>query len=149
MSLLDIARLFRFVREVPDNKGLRVEAIQHWSGGQSGDSWCCEFATMVLDLYFQGASPIPRQGACQRVYEMARTRGWLVTDPQPGDLYLYVTDADHAHHIGFVTVASPLTGISGNTSEDGTSDNGTGVFEHALTVAPSHIRFVRVPGVQP
>ena len=147
MSLLDIARLFLFVREVPPNRGLRVQGIQTWSGGQAGDSWCCEAATMWLDLYFQGQSPIPRRQACQDVYAMAKLRGWVVSDPQPGDLYLFVTDDDHAHHIGVLTSTSPLTGISGNTSSDGLSSNGDGVYEHALTVPPQHIRFVRVPGV--
>jgi hypothetical protein len=27
---------------------------------------------------------------------------------------------------------APLTGIAGNTSEDGKSSNGTGVFEHGI-----------------
>jgi hypothetical protein len=112
-----IARQFLFVREAQSqpNKGLRVEAIQKWSGGQAGDSWCCEFATMVLDIYYGGASPIPRLQACQDVYNLAKKNKWLVATPQPNDLFLYVNDADHAHHIGFVTVAKPLTGIAGNT----------------------------------
>lgn len=147
LSILEVARLFNFVRELPDNRGLRVEAIQRWSNGQSGESWCCFFATMVLDIYFKGQSPIARGGVCQDVYEMARLRHWIVDSPQPGDLYLFVNDADHAHHIGFVTATNPLTGISGNTSEDGTSSNGDGVHEHTLTVALAHVRFVRVPGV--
>ena len=152
LNILDLARIFDFVRErrdeqTPQNRGLRVEAIQHWSSGQFGDSWCCEFATMVLDLHFKGKSPISRGGACQDLYEMARLRHWVVTDPQPGDLYLFVTDADHAHHVGFVTDVDPLAGISGNTSQDGTSDNGDGVHEHPLTVPRERIRFVRVPGV--
>ncbi len=50
-----------------------------------------------------------------------------------------------AHHVGIVTVLDPLTSIAGNTSEDGLSSEGTGVFEHALHVAPSRIAFVRLP----
>jgi len=140
-----IARLFSFVREVPPNHGLRVNAIQKWGGGNDGDSWCCFFATMVLDLLYQGNSPIPRGGACQDVYELALSKHWLVTEPQEGDIYLFVNDADHAHHIGFVTKVNPLTGISANTSRDGTSSNGDGVYEHMLLVKPESIRFVRVP----
>lgn len=146
MTLLDIAHLFKFVREAGANHGLRVNAIQTWSGGDDGDSWCCEFATMVLDLFFQGNAPVERTGSCEQVYELAKRKGWLVATPKPGDLYLYVTDEDHAHHIGFVTAAAPLTGIAGNTSIDGSSPNGDGVYEHELTVAPQHVRFVRVPG---
>src|SRR5689334_16767598 len=136
-----IARLFLFVREAKPNRGLRVESIQHWSNGQPGDSWCCEFATMVLDILFQGHAPISRGGACQDVYEQAAEQHWLVTEPQPGDLYLFVNEQDRAHHIGFVTQANPLTGISGNTSKDGTSSNGDGVYEHMLIVQPERIKF--------
>jgi hypothetical protein len=147
MSLVEIARLFDFVREASPNRGLRVEAIQHWSGGQPADSWCCEFATMVLDLHFKGHAPISRGGSCQDVYEQALQEHWIVDEPQPDDLYLYINDAGRAHHIGFVVTGAPLSGISGNTSPDGASSNGDGVHEHYLIVKPEHIRFVRVPGV--
>lgn len=127
---VDIARQFLFVREATQNKGLRVEAIQHWSGGSEGDSWCCEFATMVLDICFQGNSPIPRLRACQDVYELAKKNNWLTDYPVPGDLFIYVDDNDHAHHIGIVT--TNREGIAGNTSADGTSVNGDRVAEHKL-----------------
>ena len=151
MSLVAIARLFLFVREAQhlgQNKGARVEAIQRWSLGQSGDSYCCEFATMVLDIACQGEAPIPRLQACQDVYEMAIQQGWLVDDPQAGDLFLYVNDADHAHHIGIC--CGEGRGIAGNTSPDGRSSNGDGVYEHPI-LPPSEgkIVYVRVPGVEP
>jgi len=134
MNVVDIARLFRFVRESDvQNRGLRVEAIQRWSTGEFGDSWCAEFATMVLDLLFQGESPIPRLSAAQAIRDVCTKNGWIVETPQVGDLYFYVDANDHAHHVGFVSQVSPLMGISGNTSADGTSDNGNGVYEHAIT----------------
>lgn len=148
MTFLEFVRQFDYIREVPDNRGQRVEAVQRWCGGVKGEPWCCDFATWMLDAWFKAASPIERGGACQDVYAQAKAHGWLVTAPEPNDLFLYVTDADHAHHIGFVTQTSPLTGIAGNTSEDGQSTNGDGVHEHALTVAPQHIRFVAVPGLR-
>ena len=46
------ARKFLYLREAQSlgqNRGLRVEAIQHWSGGQAGDSWCAEFVWFILD----------------------------------------------------------------------------------------------------
>ena len=128
-----IARQFLYVREVPDNRGLRVEAIQHWSGGQFGDSWCCEFATLVLDVAFQGASPIPRLQACQDILDLSNKNGWTTDTPSEGDLFLYVNDAGHAHHVGLVTATDTLTGIAGNTSADGTSTNGDRVAEHAIS----------------
>lgn len=136
---VDVARQFLFVREATQNKGLRVEAIQHWSGGNAGDSWCCEFATMVLDICFQGNSPIPRLQACQDVYELAKKNNWLTDNPVMNDLFIYVDDNDHAHHIGFV-IDGGAEGIAGNTSADGTSVNGDRVAEHPLI--NNHIKFV-------
>lgn len=142
-SPTDIARQFLFVREAGQNKGLRVEAVQHWSGGQSGDSWCCEFATMILDICFQGNAPIPRLQACQVVYDLAKAKGWLVTVPVKDDLFLYVNDQDHAHHIGFITENG--NGIAGNTSSDGTSSNGDGVYEHQISTNPAHVKYIHYP----
>ncbi len=142
-DVIRIARLFAFVREASPNRGLRVEAIQRWSGGQSGDSWCCEFATMVLDIAYAGHPPLARSGSCQYVLDYARSLGLpQPLAPQPGDLYFYVDASGHAHHVGIVTSASPLTGIAGNTSPDGMSVNGTGVFEHVIRVAASSMVFV-------
>lgn len=138
---LEIARQFLFVREVPQNKGLRVEAIQHWCDGEPGDSWCCEFATMVLDIAFQGDSPIPRLKAVEDVYLLAKTHnGWITNKPVPNDLFIYVDDNDHAHHIGIYTGNN--MGIAGNTSADGTSSNGDRVAEHELITNPAHIKFI-------
>jgi hypothetical protein len=135
------ARMFLFVREVSgkQNFGQRVEAIIKWCGGTAGDSYCCYFVTMVLDICFQGNSPIPREGSCQVVYDLAKKNGWVTSTPSVGDLFLYVDENGHAHHIGFVTTIpyirdprASLAGIAGNTSEDGKSSNGTGVFEHGI-----------------
>lgn len=140
-SASTLARMFSYVREAqgPQNTGCRVEAIQKWSGGSKGDSYCCEFATMILDICFQGSSPVPRLSACQAVYDLAKLKGWVSVEPHVDDLFLYVNAEDHAHHIGIVTgvnrVSNQLlsvSGIAGNTSEDGTSSNGTGVFEHEI-----------------
>lgn len=138
-----IARQFLFVREVPQNKGLRVEAIQHWSGGQTGDYWCCEFATMVLDICFQGVSPIPRLQAVQDVYNLAKKNGWMTDNPQKDDLFIYVNDNDHAHHIGIFT--DDWRGIAGNTSADATSSNGDRVAEHGLITNRKYIKFIHYP----
>lgn len=135
MTVLEIARLFLFVREAQSqgqNRGLRVESIQHWSTGQFGDSWCAEWATMVLDLLFQGNAPIPRGGSCEDIHQMAKTNHWIVDLPSPGDLVLSINSAGLAHHCGIVTVVDPLTSIAGNTSADGTSSNGDGVYEHGI-----------------
>lgn len=138
-----IARQFLFVREAGKNIGQRVEAIQRWCGGDEGESWCCYFATMVLDICFEGKSPIPREGACQAVYDLAKQNGWVTQVPIPGDIVLHVDANDHAHHIGILTGLSPLTSIAGNTDESGTSSNGDRVAEHAIN--PAGKVFVRYP----
>lgn len=144
-SPTDIARQYSFVREAGQNTGQRVEAIQRWSGGSAGDSWCCEFATMVLDICFQGGSPIPRLQACQDVYDLANKSGWLTTVPVKDDIFLYVDGNDHAHHIGIVTIDGATSGIAGNTSEDGTSSNGDGVHEHTISTNPHSVKYVHYP----
>lgn len=144
-NAVDIARQFLFVREAAPNAGNRVEAIQKWSGGQRTESWCCYFATMVLDICFQGSSPIPRLGACQDVYDLAKKNGWVTLVPVEGDIFIYVNSQDHAHHVGVITKNGGGVGIAGNTSADGTSSNGTGVFEHAITTNNAVIKYIHYP----
>lgn len=134
---IDVARQFLYLREAQSlgqNMGQRVNAVQMWSGGKDaiGTSWCAWFATMVLDICYQGAAPIPRMGSCQAIRELAQKRGWITSTPTVGSLFLYVNSQDHAHHIGIVTGLDPLTGIAGNTSPDGSSPNGDGVYEHEI-----------------
>jgi len=134
-DVIKIARLFLYVKEaqsVGQNRGLRVESIQHWAGGEFGDSWCAEFVWMVLDLAYGGHPPFDRMQSCEAIRAMAQDRSWITDTPQPGQLYLYVNSAGRAHHVGFVTGVDPLTGIAGNTSLDGSSPNGDGVHEHAI-----------------
>ncbi len=147
MNFVEFCRFWGGVREVPQNHGQRVNGIQTWGGGEDGDSWCCFLATMWLDLFFHCNSPVPRTGSCEEVLQLAIKNKWIVADPQPGDLYVYLNDAGLAHHIGVVTGVAPLTGIAGNTTPDGVGVNGDGVYEHALTVPLPQIRFIRVPGI--
>ena len=145
---VDIARQFRFVRELPNNHGQRVEAIQRWCGGHPGDSWCAYFAALVLDICYQGASGIPRTGSCDIMLSVAKGNNWVVEKPAPNDLYFRVKEdeRDDAHHVGFVTGVSDdyITQISGNTSKDGRSNNGDGVYETKIPRADNLV-FVRIP----
>jgi hypothetical protein len=140
---VDIARQFLYVREAGANRGLRVEAIQHWSDGQFGDSWCMEFATMVLDICFEGSAPIERQGSCETVHQLAKDKGWVADSASVGDLVLSINDQGLAHHVGIVSALEPLSSIAGNTSEDGVSSNGDRVAEHVIT--PASKVFVHYP----
>jgi hypothetical protein len=128
-----VARQFLFVRESGPNHGLRVNAIQKWCGGADGQSWCMYFATMVLDLCFQGSAPIPRQGGCEDVHQLAIKNGWVVGTPSLDDLVLHINAAGLAHHVGIISGLAPLQSIAGNTSADGVSVNGDRVAEHEIT----------------
>lgn len=149
MTVLEIARLFRHVREAEKpNTGQRVEAIQTWSGGKPGDSWCAHYVTMVLDLYYGGKSPMPRHGSCDVLLALARHQGWIVEHPLPGDLWFRLADPTDAVHVGFVTAPirdGKFGQISGNTSEDGLSNNGNGVYERDVKYAPEKIAFAHLP----
>jgi hypothetical protein len=148
-SPADKAREFLFVREAGQNRGLMVESIIHWSGGQPGDSWCAFFILFILDICFGSkvSNPITRSGAVQTMYDQAKRKKWLVEDPKKDDLFIYVNSEDHAHHIGIVTVDGGGEGIAGNTSEDGKSSNGDGVHEHALVVNKFSVKYIRFPRI--
>lgn len=144
-SPVDVARQYLYVREVTQNTGQRVEAIQHWCGGSTGQSWCCYFVTMILDICYQGASPISRMGLVQSVYNIAIRNKWTTTTPKIGDLFIYVDNNNHGHHIGIVTVDGGRVGIAGNTSADGTSSNGDRVAEHELISNQKLIVYINYP----
>lgn len=148
-SLTVIARRLNWIRETEGpNRGAWVEFLQRvGGGGVPGDSWCSDFASVVCDVAYHGKPPIKRSGASNVRLAEARAKGFVAMEPQVDDLYFFVDGNGHAHHEGIVTGVMPLTGIAGNTSEDGLSSNGTGVFEHALNVAPTRIVFVRLPKV--
>lgn len=145
-SVIAIARQFLYIREaqsVGQNRGIRVEAIQRWAGGGTGDSWCAEFLWMVFDIAYQGHPPFGRIQKCEDLHQFAIRNGWIVTIPAARDVVLTVNAAGHAHHVGLVTRVDPLTSIAGNTSATGASDNGDRVAEHPITAAGKI--FVRIP----
>ena len=146
-EILWLAGKLRYLREAGPNAGFRVEGVQKWCGGKVGESWCAYFATMVLDICFEGASPIPRLGSCDAILSLARERMWTVQQPVPGDLYLLLNSSIDAHHVGFVVGAITPTSFlsrSGNTSGDGGS-NGDRVADHTQRIVPGMIVFVHYP----
>lgn len=148
-ALIWFARRYGFVREVGGaNRGTWVELFQSFTGGMPGDSWCGDWLSFVLASMCGGYTnmPIPRTGVCEVIHAHAIDRGWISSTPSLADVYLFLDSNSHAHHCGLITQAAPLTGIAGNTSADGTSSNGDGVYEHALHVAsPGRIVFVHYP----
>lgn len=142
-----IARRFDFVRETEGpNDGTWVSYFQRFTGNRPGDSWCASFVSVVLDIVYRGTPPLKRSASCQALLDEANRKGLVslaAGAPQVDDLFFYVA-AGHAHHVGIVTVVklTGTIGIAGNTSADGQSSDGTGVFEHVI--APGAI-FVRLP----
>lgn len=148
-----IARQFRFVREtLGPNRGVFVEAFQRIGDGKPGDSWCMDFVSFVLWVAYQGPAPLPRTGSCDVAYAVARTNGWIAATPSVGDVFFRIAkdDPTNAVHTGFVTKVylDRIGSIAGNTSEDGLSHNGTGVFEHDLKLSAT-LKFVHIPEMIP
>lgn len=146
--LIQQARNFLFVREVGSaNHGLWVGIFQRFVGIDDGQSWCAAFVCFVLAIILGGRDKLPftYTGVCEEIHQWAVTHNAIVSLEQalPGDLYLYVTSEGHAHHVGILTQTASPAGIAGNTSSDGRSSNGDGVYEH--NVATSHLVVVRVP----
>ena len=145
-SLTAVARRLNFIRETEGpNRGAWVSMLQRFCFGNEGDSWCADFASFVLDVAYHGKPPIRRSGSAEALLDASTMVGQVVRAPQPDDLFFFVDATGHAHHVGFVTGTAPLTAIAGNTSPDGMSDNGTGVFEHPISADPARVVFVRLP----
>lgn len=144
LTLVDVARLWRFLREAGPNAGLWVEGVQHIAGGAKGDSWCMEMVWVVVCMFTQGNPPFSRLQVVQSFREFGKSKGWQVESPQPGDLVVSIDPStDHGHHIGIVTLVSPLTAFAGNTSADGSSSNGDRAAEHKIN--PLNKEFFRLP----
>lgn len=134
MNIIDIARCFKGVREAGENKGLRVEAIQHYSGGQEGDSWCAEMVWMWMDLSSNQNPIFDRVQSCEVIHQWGIKNNRTSNEPNPGNLVLSINpNTNLAHHVGLITSINPLMSIAGNTSEDGISSNGDGVYEHIIS----------------
>ena len=143
-SLTAIARHFLFVRETEGpNHGAWVEFFQRFCHVAPGDSWCADVLCVILDIAYHGRSPLPRSGSTILLLAAAVRAGSVITTPAVDDLFFYVNGSGTPHHVGIVTGIAPLTGSAGNTSVDGTSDNGTGMYEHAISSARTV--FVRLP----
>lgn len=146
-DVIAVARKFLDVREADGpNRGMWVEFFQRFTNGQVGDSWCADFVSLVLDVVYWGRSPLPRTGSTITMLRVAQTKNMVVSIPALGDLFFLVNAFGTPHHVGIVTARAPLVGIAGNTSPDGTSSNGTGVFEHPMQDSDlTKYVFVRLP----
>lgn len=149
-----IARGLTYLRELPGNRGRRVNAVQMWTGGETALNlpWCASWLWLVLDIHYQGNPPLVRSASTDDILKQARRERWLMPSPVAGDLFLRLNSPTDAHHVGLVTevdlTASQryFQGIAGNTSEDGVSSNGDRVAERWFRKpAPGTVAFVRLP----
>lgn len=149
-SLSTVARHLNFIIETEGpNQGFWVEFLQRRVGGKAGDSWCADFVSLVMNIAYKGQTPLPETGASYDMLRLAHKAGWVVAVPQIDDLFFLIHPDGTAHHVGIVTDAAnvahgQIAAIAGNTSPDGKSSDGTGVFEHGLALSSSVV-FVRLP----
>jgi hypothetical protein len=143
-SLTAVARHLLHVRETRGpNRGFWVSKLQRECGGRPGDPWCADFVSFVLDVAYMGKPPLAPTGSTKAMLTQATVKGYGVTVPRVDDLYFFVRGDGTPHHVGIVTDTLPLSGIAGNTSEDGLSSDGVGVFEHPIASGPRTV-FVRL-----
>ncbi len=146
-SLSAVARHFLFVRETEGpNAGYFVSYFLRFTGNVEGQSWCASFVAKVNDIATKGRMTVTRTASTILMLGDLSTKGRIVTTPRVDDLYFFVRDDGTPHHVGIVTGVDPLTGIAGNTSKDGLSSNGDGVWEHPINVPRKHLVFARLPG---
>lgn len=144
-SLSVVMRRFSFVRETGVNAGYWVNFFQRFCQGVVGDSWCADIESVCENIAY-GKNITPRSGSCQVKLDYCKAHQLVVDEPQMDDICFHVNEVGHAHHIAIVTNPYPdLMTIAGNTSEDGKSSNGTGVFEHKNTMPRKNLVFARLP----
>lgn len=125
-----------------------------------GYAWCDAFQS--YEEHAAAGRPLPIESASViQTYELARSRGWLVTRPFRGDLVLYDFDGDGQtdDHIGIVvrvlSISIPgcwlIRTVEGNTSSGkaGSQGDGGGVYIRTRLVKRRSVAFVRIPGSAP
>lgn len=140
------ARAYEGVEEEPigSNSG---PLIDHWLafvGAKPGDAWCSAFACAVVheSRVLLGMHPLTFRVSAGALSLLSKNQTLVTTDPQSGDLIVW----DHGQGKGHVSIKTgPDTHIAGNTSPDGKSRQGYGVFEHAYDPTDSKIAgYIRV-----
>lgn len=147
---LAVLRALRPVVEVPkaSNAGPFVEPIQKTTGNKPPDPWCASFVAYAGVSSFGDSWPLPKTASCQALYEYGKKHGLLVTDPQPGDVFLlWYPKLRRYAHTGVLTGVLPdgkVATVEGNTTNDG-SREGWRVLERTRTLKPEDaiLRWIR------
>lgn len=137
VDLIATARKYLGVKETGPNSGPHIDEWLAALGLTTGFSWCAAFVCGVV-MEVDPGTPLNRSASC--LHLLALNGGLKITDPESGDIIIH----DHGHglgHAGIVTSTVRLNGtltglasIAGNTSPDGLSRNGDGVYEHAVSL---------------
>ncbi len=144
-SLSAVARHFLFVRETEGpNAGYWVSYFLRFTGNVEGQSWCASFVAKVNDIATKGRMTVTRTASTILMLGDLSTKGRIVTTPKVDDLVFSIHPNGVAHHVAIVSGLNPLRAIAGNTSIDGLSSNGDGVYEHEITATGKV--FARLPG---
>jgi hypothetical protein len=145
-ALVATARKYRNARESAgpntDNGGF-IDQCLAAIGGHPGQSWCAAaVSAFVKETAEQMGIKVNFHPSLSALRMLSKNPDLVVTDPQPGDIVIWdhtVDPAKPAGHVGILTDVVRVDGqvagmeaIAGNTSPDGKSREGTGVFEHAV-----------------
>lgn len=135
-----------------NNRGPRVREYLKEVGLGEGFSWCDAFVSWCLHRAAGHRLPIESAGVIITWAE-ARKRGWLVSRPLRGDLFMpdFNGNGRFDDHVGFVVRVLKLgplwtlRTVEGNTGSVSQSD-GDGVYVKTRVCLASRVAFVRVPG---
>lgn len=132
------------VRELPKNRGPKVEEYLASVGLRAGEPWCAAFVYWCIERACRELAKnnlFPRTGLCERIRHWAIEKQRLVREPKPGDVFL-VLEGGRAHHTGFVesVTGRVVTTLEGNTNL-ANSREGVGVFRRRRMV--SSLLYVR------
>lgn len=123
--------------------------------GKDGMMWCAIFVSWC---YSMAGRQLPKIGwlkgfaGCQMGYEYFKAKGWITTDPQPGDIVLFDWNKDGRHdHTGIFVdwhsdaVKNSFFTIEGNTSLTNQSNGGSVMKRTRNYRGKYRVTFVHVP----
>jgi len=147
---VEYARDFIGLEEHGSNLGPGVEWFQRLGRIRAGQPWCAAFVNGVAEIACAvkdvtgPLEAVPLQGYVQSYYDYGSSEGWLVDEPDVGDLFLVWHESKERYaHIGFVQIALPgyIKTVEGNSNDDG-SREGREVAENWRQIKPG-IVFLR------
>ena len=135
------------------NTGPRIREYQSCTSLQgTGWAWCDAFCDFCFEEAGRPLNELQRSAGVQLSYDLAKQRGWIVNQPQRGDLVCFQWDTGALDHIGFVVQPMPdgsIKTVEGNTSPmpgvGHAQGEGDGVYVKIRPRSVCHA-FIRVPG---